>query len=121
MDAPFRCRVAGVRLACEPQRYASPAQDTMIGHGRRTRIGDLRPQLRQSSDPVSYSYSAICRPASAQGITKNSPYAAHKLGGLAERPCTVTRAIFIPVPGTRSTPLSSYLPEVRQRASGAAP
>ncbi len=60
----------------------------------------------------------ICRPASAQGITKNSPYAAHKLGGLAERPCTVTRAILIPVPGTRSTPLSSYLPEVRQRSAG---
>jgi len=62
--------------------------------------------------------SAICRPASAQGITKNSPYAAHKLGGLAEASCTVTRAILIPVPGTRSTPLSSYLPEVRQRSAG---
>ena len=73
------------------------------------------PHGRRSCQPRG---SAICRPASAQGITKNSPYAAHKLGGLAERPCTVTRAILIPVPGTRSTPLSSYLPEVRQRSAG---
>jgi len=51
--------VARVRLACEPQRYASDAQDMMIGHERCARIGDLRPQSQHASESLSHSYSAL--------------------------------------------------------------